>query len=349
MEQTLTNEVLYKPYTCVWELTLKCNMHCKHCGSSAGKARENELTLDECLDVATQIVEIGVKHVSFIGGEVFLYNEWEKIARKLVIGDVYTNIITNGYVMGDEQIEQIIYAGVGNVALSIDGMAQQHNNMRNVNDAFEKITKTIDTLNEADIEIAVITSLLNSNVNELENLYNFILDNNVKIWQLQTVTPMGNMANKKEQLIEPLKMASITKFIREKHAEQKIEIVASDNIGYFDENEPYIRSLHGTNCEWRGCSAGLCVFGIDSVGNVKGCESLYSDEFIEGNLRKESLSEIWNKEGNFAYNRNFDVSMLTGNCKDCDKGIICKGGCRSSGYFATGSKYENPFCQYNIK
>ena len=64
------------------------------------------------------------------------------------------------------------------------------------------------------------------------------------------------------------------------------------------------------------------------IGNIKGCESLYSDEFIEGNLREESLSEIWYKEDNFAYNRNFDISMLTGSCKGCDKGAICRGGQR---------------------
>jgi len=51
----------------------------------------------------------------------------------------------------------------------------------------------------------------------------------------------------------------------------------------------------------RGCQAGLKVVGIDRVGNVKGCESQYSDTFIEGNLRKELLEDIWNKEGNLIH------------------------------------------------
>ena len=73
----------YKPEFCVWELTLKCNMRCKHCGSMAGKARENELTVDECLNVAEQLSDLGCKNVTLIGGEVFLYKGWEKISRKL--------------------------------------------------------------------------------------------------------------------------------------------------------------------------------------------------------------------------------------------------------------------------
>ena len=35
------------PYSTVVELTLKCNMDCIHCGSSAGNIREKELTVNE--------------------------------------------------------------------------------------------------------------------------------------------------------------------------------------------------------------------------------------------------------------------------------------------------------------
>ncbi len=57
------------------------------------------------------------------------------------------------------------------------------------------------------------------------------------------------------------------------------------------------------------------MIGIDSVGNVKGCESLYSDEFIEGNLRLQSLAEIWYGVENFAYNRAFHPDKLEGRSK----------------------------------
>ncbi len=125
-----------------------------------------------------------------------------------------------------------------------------------------------------------------------------------------------------------------------------MRIYAGDDIGYFDKNEFYIRSLPGTISAWNGCKAGIRVVGIDSVGNVKGCESIYSEKFIEGNLRHESFEEIWTKDGNFAYNRNFDVSMLAGACAGCDKGHICRGGCRGSSYFNSGSLFESRYCSY---
>ncbi len=207
---------------------------------------------------------------------------------------------------GDEQIAQIKYARLANVGISLDGMEDNHNNMRNVSNSFEKVMKAFDMLNREEIPLAVVTSFIDSNFNDLWSMYDLLVEKSVKTWQIQFVTPMGNMADKKDLLIDPAKVSLITKFIREKRNEQNIRIYAGDNIGYFDENELYLRNLPGTICAWSGCQAGLKVIGIDSIGNVKGCESLYSDEFIEGNLREKSLAEIWFKEGNFAYNRNFD-------------------------------------------
>jgi radical SAM protein with 4Fe4S-binding SPASM domain len=157
---------------------------------------------------------------------------------------------------------------------------------------------------------------------------------------------MGNMAAQQEYLLAPDKLTRVTKFIREKNRSGALKIYAGDDIGYFDEHEAYIRSHPGTISVWSGCQAGIRVVGIDSVGNVKGCESMYSDEFIEGNLREESLERIWASAGNFAYNRRFDASMLRGACAACDKGSVCRGGCRGSNYFNSGSCFESRYCNY---
>ena len=74
------------PYTllsCVWELTLACCFRCAYCGSNGGKARENELTTAECLDVARQLSELACRRVNLIGGEVFLRSDWETIVTAL--------------------------------------------------------------------------------------------------------------------------------------------------------------------------------------------------------------------------------------------------------------------------
>lgn len=336
----------YVPENAVWELTLKCNMRCLHCGSTAGTARTNELTLNKCLSIADELLDLGCEQLTFIGGEVFLYNGWEKIAKRLSDGDVKVNIVTNGYLMGDAQIAQIKHANLVNVGVSCDGMEENHNRIRNVKNSFQRVLQAFDRLRREDISIGVVTSLLDFNFADLEPMYELFLEEGVDVWQIQIANAMGNLAAQEGFLMDPAKVPLITEFIKKTRFDLKMRLYAGDCIGYYDENELYLRNPPGTLAPWQGCQAGLHVVGISSDGNVKGCESLYSDEFIEGNLLEESLKTIWFKEGNFAYNRQFDVNQLEGACKGCDKGEICRGGCRSSCFFSTGSLFENKYCCY---
>ena len=41
----------WRPIYAVWEITLRCDLACRHCGSRAGRARPDELDTAECLDL----------------------------------------------------------------------------------------------------------------------------------------------------------------------------------------------------------------------------------------------------------------------------------------------------------
>ena len=336
-------QVKYYPRQAVWEMTLRCNMNCMHCGSKAGTAREKELSTEECLNIADQLIGMGCEFITLIGGEIFLKKDWEKIARRFVDNGVYTNIITNAYNLGDEQYRQLEESGIRQVGISVDGMEAVHNKIRRNPNSFENVLSTMDKLREKGYSIAAITTLSDLNFDCLDEMYDLFLDKDVKIWQLQIVSPMGNARNNREVLLSCEKVPQITRFIKEKNAENKMKLVAGDNIGYFDENENYIRGDEGC---FSGCKAGMYVVGLDSIGRVRGCESLQADEFIEGSLRQNTLEEIWNRDGAFSYNRDFSKDKLAGKCSSCDKAYLCKGGCRQLSNFTSGNKYESLYCCY---
>src|SRR4051794_22058988 len=52
-----------RPIYAVWEVTLACDLACRHCGSRAGRERPDELSTDEALDLVDQIADLGVKEV----------------------------------------------------------------------------------------------------------------------------------------------------------------------------------------------------------------------------------------------------------------------------------------------
>lgn len=329
---------------CNWELTLGCTLRCIHCGSRAGKARANEMSLDECLGVADQLAALGCRAATLIGGEVFRFRGWERLAARFAGHGMAVNVVTNGYRVGEPEIEQIRRAALVNVGVSIDGMEANHNLLRGRPDAFRRVRETLDLLATARIPAAAVTCLTRLNLDDLDELYRFLVEHGVRGWQLQLAVAMGNMGERSDLVIERTQVPRVTAFIREKSLEGRMEVVAADCIGYFDENESYIRGHSSPLAFWSGCSAGVSGVFIDSTGNVKGCGSLYDDRFIEGNVRETPLAEIWNDPGHFVYNRQFTPDLLAGKCAGCRFGRLCKAGCRSSNYFATGSLYVSAFC-----
>jgi MoaA/NifB/PqqE/SkfB family radical SAM enzyme len=73
----------YRQTYAVWEITLKCNLACGHCGSRAGDKREDELTTSEALDLVRQMAELGIEEVTLIGGEAFMRPDWLMIAAEI--------------------------------------------------------------------------------------------------------------------------------------------------------------------------------------------------------------------------------------------------------------------------
>jgi radical SAM protein with 4Fe4S-binding SPASM domain len=136
----------------------------------------------------------------------------------------------------------------------------------------------------------------------------------------------------------------VIKFVSDHAFKAPFIIGVADNIGYFTNEEGYIRGNLSGKGIFTGCTAGLSSIGIDSIGNVRGCESMYDEYFIEGNLRETSLRDIWEDPDSFSYNRKFRKEMLSGKCADCKFGSYCAGGCRSYNHFVHGKLYEAKFC-----
>src|SRR5947209_3113571 len=104
----------------VWELTLRCDLACGHCGSRAGKARAGELDTAEALDVVRQIAAMGVEEVTLIGGEAYLRDDWHVIARAIREAGMHCTITTGGRNLDPARAALAKAAGVESVSVSLD-------------------------------------------------------------------------------------------------------------------------------------------------------------------------------------------------------------------------------------
>ncbi len=327
----------YTLRSCVWEITLACCFSCAYCGSRAGASRENELSTEECLDVARQLGEMGCRRVSLIGGEVFMRRDWEQIVEALTSRNISVNIITNGFLLSKELLARVKKLRIESVSVSVDGPGEIHDAFREKG-SFARAMHTIDVLTQSGIPVSVITTLHSKNVDGLEELYEILKQKKIFAWQIQACSPMGNASD--PRFSTRIDFQKVIDFVEKHHGDPYFAIGTADNIGYYTEEEGHLRG----GGIFRGCTAGLTSIGIDSIGNVRGCESMYDDYFIEGNLRNRSLYEIWNDPNAFSYNRQFTEENLGGQCRHCEYGNRCAGGCRSYNYFTHGKLYDSLYC-----
>ena len=323
----------------VWELTLRCCFRCAYCGSRAGEARENELTTAECLSVVGQLAELGCRRVNLLGGEVFLRPDWREITAALTGRGMKVCVITSGFVLTEGILADLEALKVESVAVSLDGPERVHDRSRR-EESYRRALEAIAALTERGIPTSVISALRADNAPLLPEFYGTLRQYPIFAWQLQACSPMGSARDGSlDTRFDPL---AVIRFAAEEAPKAPFSLILADNIGYFTPEETVLRGRKGA--VFGGCSAGLSTLGIDSEGNVRGCESLYDERFIEGNLRQRSLRAIWEDENAFAYNRAFTPDRLTGKCADCAVGEYCGGGCRSYNHFAGGKLYESPLC-----
>lgn len=330
---------VYRLRSCVWEITLACCFSCRYCGSKAGKARENELTTKECLSVAAQLSEMGCQRVSLIGGEVFMRPDWDVITKALTDQGIRVSIITNGFLFSESLISRLKEINIESVAISLDGPEKIHDSFRQTG-SFQRALEAMDILSANSIPVSVITTLHDRNMPSLGELFELLRDKKIFAWQLQACSPMGNAS--KGDFSADIDFGTVIRFVEEHKQEVPFALGIADNVGYYTPAEGELRG--SKNYCFSGCRAGLTGIGIDSIGNVRGCESMYDDVFIEGNLRKKTLREIWEAPDAFSYNRQFTPDKLTGKCAKCAHKLQCAGGCRSYNYFSHGKLYESPRC-----
>ena len=330
----------YQLRQCVWEITLACCFSCRYCGSGGGKARENELNREECLKLADELAELGCRRISMIGGEIFMRPDWKDIVERLVGNGIAVCIISNGYMIEHCLAQELKKLNIESLALSLDGPACIHDRYRQEG-SFKRVKRALGVLANAGVPTSVISTLNSENEKTLEELYGVLTDYPIFAWQLQACLPMGNAS--RSGVDHRFDVKRVIRFVGD-HADAPFALGIADNIGYYTESEGSLRGNRSGVAVYKGCQAGLTVVGIDSVGNVKGCESLYDERFFEGNVRQRSLKSIWEDPEAFSYNRKFNTDMLTGKCASCDKKSVCRGGCRSMDHFAGGKLYESPCC-----
>ncbi len=341
------DDLEYRPWTVNVELTLACNLRCRHCGSSAGKPRPDELSTAEWKQVFADLADLGTREACLLGGEPLLRPDWRDLC--LAVGDAGMELvlITNGMLLDAGAVRWV--AGLphlGRVGVSLDAADPAvHDGIRGRQGAHERALAALFSLRDAGVETGAITTVSRRNLHELPALRDLLAGQDLT-WQIQ-VASLGGERFTPADRVTPREFHGIGRFIaecRKRFTVEELPVAGSHDLGYFSGEFGHVGELQ----EWTGCIAGTHTLGILSDGRVKGCLAQH-DDLVEGDLRQHPLADIWRDPDRFLRNRRFRPEQLEGGCAGCPHGAACRAGCANSAYTTTGRLLDNPFCFFRIE
>jgi radical SAM protein with 4Fe4S-binding SPASM domain len=337
-----------RPIYAVWEVTLACDLACRHCGSRAGRGRPDELTTAEALDLIDQMARLGVKEVTLIGGEAYLRPDWLDLVRALRRHGISVTMTTGGRGVGPQLVEGAREAGLQGINVSIDGDQATHDRVRGVAGAYQAAMAALQASREGGIRTACNTQINRLSLPLLEGILESIAALGIRGWQIQLTVPMGRAADEPDILLQPYDLLELfprLAALKARCDELGVVLWPGNNIGYFG---PYESLLRGNYARRQGgtCGAGRVTLGIEANGAIKGCPSLPSEGWTGGNIRDDSLEAIWERSEPLRYTRRRAVDTLWGYCRSCYYAEECMSGCTWTTYVTFGKAGNNPFCHH---
>ena len=150
-------ERLSAPLFVSWQLTRDCDLTCVHCctDSAPGRALSDEMTADQAMAFAADIVRTDVPYVMLCGGEPLRVRHFTDVAEYLGRAGVMLKIETNGHFLTPENCARLKEYGVKAVQVSLDGASQATFQRMRVRGDFNLCVEGLKNLHAAGVPIEI--------------------------------------------------------------------------------------------------------------------------------------------------------------------------------------------------
>jgi radical SAM enzyme (rSAM/lipoprotein system) len=328
---------LHKLQYLFWEATLKCNLSCLHCGSDCHSSRtEQDMPAEVFLKTTAEIAEkYDASQIVIVitGGEPLLRKDLEIIGAELIKQGFSWGMVSNGMLLTQKRLSSLLKAGMSSITISLDGVKEEHEWLRNTKNSYEKVLKAIRLLsNVPNLSFDVATCVNSRNLKSLETLKSELLGNGVKKWRLFSITPIGRAADIADLKPKSGELKQLLNFIET--CRESGEIQASYGCeGFLGSYEKQVRDDNFF------CRAGIHIGGIMSNGDILACPNI-DRRYKQGNIYMDSLTDIWENKFDIMRNRHW---MKKGKCDNCKQFKYCKG---NAMHLHTPDQNDVLFCHY---
>jgi radical SAM enzyme (rSAM/lipoprotein system) len=253
--------------------------------------------------------------VALTGGEPLLRKDLIIVGREIRKRGMRWGIVTNGQLYNKTCHEALLNAGMGALTISLDGLQEHHDWLRNKPGNFARVDRAIHLAAGSErLNFDVVTCVNHRNLPELPAIYKYLKDNGVKAWRLFTILPVGRARKHVDLMLTDNEFLSMLDFIMQKRKEKVIEVKFSCE-GYVGEYELKVRDVPFF------CRAGINIGSILIDGSISACPNI-DHSFIQGNIYKDNFHQIWQTKFIPFRDRSWN---RTGPCENCKDYNACEG------------------------
>lgn len=307
-----------------FELTDKCNMKCLHCGSSCKGSNHTYLEKEQIYKVLEEVAEkYGTNSVMICltGGEPMLHPDFYEIIMHIHNTGFGWGMTSNGTLINEETALMLSEAHMGSISISLDGLAPEHNFLRNRLDAFQLAENGIKSLLSCEKYrggITQVTTVVHKkNIDTLDTIYEYLKRIGLLEWRLTNIDPIGRTLENKDLSLDNDDFVKLLTYIRDKRFDTNNDM----NVTY--------GCAHYLTAEWERmtrdnyfiCGAGINVAGILCNCDIYSCFDIERrPELVQGNIKMDNFVDVWeNRFQIYRKDRTLECSM----CKECEDKFVC--------------------------
>lgn len=313
-------------------ITNCCNFKCPHCCWENHYRKEDELKLPELKNLVDDMVSLGIFRLSISGGEPM--TRFEDLISLVEYakdkGVTSICIATNGQLINEERLDRLAKAGVTELQFSIDHYKKEVHDAGRFKGNLEHIEYLANLINTKYAGILTVSAgltLTNRNKDAILDIIDYTISIGIKKMKVVRFTGITELSKEEKyeitdkQVIKELSCAIVKKAQEclKDGVVVKLSSMISANAHICGANPNFKRAK---NCE--ALRQRVCV---KSDGNVAPCPLLSSYDIIVGNVKNNSLIEIFSSKEAEDFKKIYKDNDKCQNCKHYD---ICGGGCLAS-------------------
>ncbi len=335
-----------------WNVTHRCNLRCAHCYLDAGtltRGGADELSTNEGLTLVGQIAEFAPGTMLVLsGGEPLLRPDLLQLARYAAHRGLMVVVGTNGILLDDMLVGELMDCGVRGVGISLDSLdAERHDDFRGAPGAWERTRRGIAACYRQGLAFQIQTTVTTANYDEIPDLITFAAQQGALAFNLFFLVCTGRGQSLTD--ITPTQYEDLLSRLAKSGGKQTCpEPWRRDGMMVRARCAPHLRRLayqHDPTSpllieDGSRCLAGVTYCRITPEGQVTPCPYM---PIRVGHVREQSFAGIWRDAPIFHDLRN---PILKSRCGRCEFATLC-GGCRARAYATTGDYLEeDPWCAY---